>query len=61
MHYATPVFQDVLDAEEFLENFPPREVAKPDTNRVVLNRDPNRPRPLVVLPHYWPKKKENGQ
>lgn len=56
MHYGTPIFDEVLDEEEFVEYYPDRQIAKMDTNRIRLNRDPNRPRPLVVLPHYWPKK-----
>lgn len=55
MHYGTKVFDPVLTAEEFLEQFPKREVAISDDNVLKLNKDATRPRPLVVQLHYWPK------
>jgi L-ascorbate metabolism protein UlaG (beta-lactamase superfamily) len=58
MHYGTPAFTDLLTEEEFLDGLPPREIARVRDNRIVLNRDQDRPRPLVVLLHWMPKGKK---
>lgn len=58
MHYGTPVFDSVLTEEEFLDGQPKRNVARSRTNRLVLNRDANRPRPLIVLLHWFPRGKQ---
>jgi L-ascorbate metabolism protein UlaG (beta-lactamase superfamily) len=55
MHYGTKVFEDILPIDEFLEDQDKREVAISDDNVITLNRDPSRPRPLIVQLHYWPK------
>lgn len=57
MHYGTPVFDDVLSPEEFLDGQPRERVAKSDDNKITLNRDPTRPRPLIVLLNYFTRNK----
>lgn len=57
MHYGVDGFDEVLTIDEFLEEIPRARLAVSDDNRVTLNRDPQRPRPLVVQLHYAPKKK----
>jgi L-ascorbate metabolism protein UlaG (beta-lactamase superfamily) len=57
MHYGTPVFDDLLPATEFLEDQPKAQVAQSRDNSIVLNRDAQRPRPLITVLHYWPRKK----
>jgi len=61
MHYGTKVFEDVLTAEEFLEQFPKREVAIEDHNEIILNKEASRPRPLVVQLHYYPKEEKKKE
>jgi L-ascorbate metabolism protein UlaG (beta-lactamase superfamily) len=56
MHRGTKVYQDLLPATEFLDGQEKARVAESDDNRVTLNRDPQRPRPLIVLLNYPPKK-----
>jgi hypothetical protein len=58
MHYATKVFDDVLPITEFLDEQDRAKIAATEDNKVYLNRDPTRPRPLVVQLHYWPKGKK---
>jgi L-ascorbate metabolism protein UlaG (beta-lactamase superfamily) len=58
MHYGTKVFDATLTADEFLESWEKRHVATSDDNVLKLNRDAQRPRPLVVHLHYWPKDKK---
>ena len=58
MHYGTKVFDAVLPIDEFLEDVEKRRVATTDENTITLNRDPNRPRPLIVQLHYWPKEEK---
>jgi L-ascorbate metabolism protein UlaG (beta-lactamase superfamily) len=60
MHYGTAVYSDLLTAKEFLEDFPKANIAVSKENTLVLNRDAQRPRPLVVLLHWWPKAKKKG-
>jgi L-ascorbate metabolism protein UlaG (beta-lactamase superfamily) len=57
MHYGTKVFDDLLPIREFLEDHEKTKVSRSDDNKIALNRDPMRPRPLVVELHYWPKGK----
>ncbi len=49
MHYGTAQLQDTLPPDEFLEAWPQKQVAKSKDDSLTLNRDPDRPRPLVVL------------
>ncbi len=49
MHYATPVSNEILPPDEFLESFPKKQIARDKSHKLTLNRDPERPRPLVVL------------
>jgi L-ascorbate metabolism protein UlaG (beta-lactamase superfamily) len=55
MHCGTKVYDDLLPATEFLEEQDRTKVAVSDDNKVTLNRDPQRPRPLIVQLNYWPK------
>ncbi|MBX9681530.1 MAG: MBL fold metallo-hydrolase [Gemmataceae bacterium] len=57
MHYGTKVFDEVLPVTEFLDGVEKARIAVSDDNKVTLNRDPQRPRPLIVQLHYWPKGK----
>jgi L-ascorbate metabolism protein UlaG (beta-lactamase superfamily) len=61
MHYGTAVYSDLLTANEFLEDFPKANVAVSKDNTLTLNRDKQRPRPLVVLLHWWPRVKKIGK
>jgi L-ascorbate metabolism protein UlaG (beta-lactamase superfamily) len=56
MHYGTPQLQDTLTPDEFLEPWPQKQIARDKGNKLALNRDPQRPRPLVVLLHQEEKK-----
>lgn len=58
MHYGTAVYSDLLTASEFLETFPKANIAASKDNVLVLNRDKERPRPLVVTLHWWPRVKK---
>jgi L-ascorbate metabolism protein UlaG (beta-lactamase superfamily) len=57
MHYGTKIFDDLLPADEFLDEQEKAKVAISDDNKVTLNRDAQRPRPLIVLLNSAPKKK----
>ena len=57
MHYGTRVFDEVLPVDEFLEDQEKAKIAISDDNKVVLNRDKERPRPLIVQLNYAPKGK----
>ena len=57
MHYATKVFDDLLPIDEFLEDVEPARVAVSDDNKVTLNKDAQRPRPLIVQLNYEAKRK----
>ncbi len=61
MHYGTKVFDAVLPIDEFLEDVEKRRVATTDENKITLNRDPNRPRPLIVQMNYWPKEEKREE
>src|SRR5262245_23082762 len=58
MHYATKAFDDVLPINEFVEDQDRAKIAATNDNKILLNRDATRPRPLIVQLHYWPKGKE---
>ena len=58
MHYGTKAFDDLLPIDEFLQDQDRAKVASSNDNKVILNRDPTRPRPLLVQLHYWPKGKK---
>lgn len=57
MHCGTKIYKELLPPDEFLEDLERRRLAVSDDNTIPLNRDPQRPRPLVVQLHYWPKAK----
>jgi L-ascorbate metabolism protein UlaG (beta-lactamase superfamily) len=57
MHCGTKIYKEVLPPDEFLEDQDKDRVAQSDDNSIVLNRDKQRPRPLIVLLNYWPKSK----
>jgi L-ascorbate metabolism protein UlaG (beta-lactamase superfamily) len=61
MHYGTKEFKAVLPIDEFLEDVEKRRVATTDENTITLNRDPNRPRPLIVQLNYWPKEEKKEE
>lgn len=48
-HYGTSLVQDTLPPDEFLEGWSSKQIARDKGNKITLNRDPNRPRPLVVM------------
>jgi L-ascorbate metabolism protein UlaG (beta-lactamase superfamily) len=58
MHYGTKIYEDLLPVTEFLDGQDRSKVTSSKDNRLVLNRDPNRPRPLIVQLNYWPKGKQ---
>jgi L-ascorbate metabolism protein UlaG (beta-lactamase superfamily) len=55
MHYGTKVFEDILPPDEFYDGIEKRRIAIADENEITLNKSPDRPRPLIVQLHYWPK------
>ncbi len=57
MHCGTKIYDEVLPPDEFLEDQPRDNVTSSRDNTLTLNRDPQRPRPLIVMLHYWPQKK----
>lgn len=57
MHMGTKAYDQLLPADEFLEETEKARIATSDDNTVTLNRDPQRPKPLVVLLHHAPKGK----
>jgi L-ascorbate metabolism protein UlaG (beta-lactamase superfamily) len=59
MHCGTKIYDKLLPATEFLEDQDRARVTSSRDNRLVLNRDPQRPRPLVVQLNYWPKGKRD--
>jgi L-ascorbate metabolism protein UlaG (beta-lactamase superfamily) len=59
MHRGTRIYDDLLTADEFLEDQPRANVTESLDNNITLNRDPQRPRPLIVLLNYWPRGKRN--
>ena len=57
MHCGTKIYDALLPPDEFLEDQDRAKVTSSRDNRIVLNRDPQRPRPLIVQLNYWPKGK----
>lgn len=57
MHCGTKIYDKLLPPTEFLEDQDRAKVTSSRDNRLVLNRDPDRPRPLIVQLNYWPKGK----
>jgi L-ascorbate metabolism protein UlaG (beta-lactamase superfamily) len=57
MHYGLPFFEDLLPIDEFLEEQDRKNIAVSQENQVALNRDKQRPRPLIVQLSSTPKKK----
>jgi L-ascorbate metabolism protein UlaG (beta-lactamase superfamily) len=55
MHYGTKIFDDLLPIDEFLDEQEKAKIAKSDDNKVTLNRDVQRPRPLIVILESAPK------
>jgi L-ascorbate metabolism protein UlaG (beta-lactamase superfamily) len=55
MHFGTKFFEDILSPDEFYEDVEKRRVAISDDNTLTLNRDPERPRPLIVQLNHEPK------
>jgi L-ascorbate metabolism protein UlaG (beta-lactamase superfamily) len=58
MHYGTRVFDDLLPDTEFLDGQDKAKVAESDDHKLTLNRDPSRPRPLIVTFSYPPELKK---
>jgi L-ascorbate metabolism protein UlaG (beta-lactamase superfamily) len=54
MHYGTAVYDDLLTVNEFLDGQKKTHVVKAPSNNVVLNRNPDRPRPTIVVLYWWP-------
>ncbi len=61
MHYGTRVYDDLLPATEFLDGQDKAKVAESDDNKLTLNRDPSRPRPLIVTFTYPAEAKKKKQ
>ena len=61
MHCGTKVYYDLLPVTEFLEDQDRAKVTSSLDNRLVLNRDPQRPRPLIVQLNFWPKGKREDK
>jgi L-ascorbate metabolism protein UlaG (beta-lactamase superfamily) len=57
MHCGTKIYDDVLTADEFLDDQPRANVTVSLDNKITLNRDPQRPRPLIVKLNFWPRGK----
>ncbi len=73
MHYGNKVYEDLLTADEFVTEFLSKYSSKEeklkhylnmsetktieDDNVIELNRNPGRPRPLLVKLHYFPRPK----
>lgn len=55
MHYGTKFFTDLLPPDEFYDDVPKNRVAISDNNSLLLNKDPQRPRPLIVQLNHEPK------
>lgn len=57
MHCGTKVYDELLPPTEFLDDQDRAKVTSSADNRLSLNRDPQRPRPLIVQLNWWPKGK----
>lgn len=55
MHRGTKIYTELLPIDEFLDDQEKEKIAISDDNTIILNRDKQRPRPLIVQLHYWPK------
>jgi len=55
MHYGTKFFEDILPPDEFYDDVDKRRIAISDDNVLLLNKDPQRPRPLIVQLNHEPK------
>ena len=58
MHYGLGGFDDLLTINEFLDEQEKAKIAKSSDNKVTLNRDAQRPRPLIVQLNWEPAKKK---
>lgn len=61
MHFGTKFFEDILPPDEFYDGIEKRRVAVSDDNSLLLNRDPQRPRPLVVQLYHLPKEEKRKE
>ncbi len=59
MHCGTKIYDELLPTDEFLEDQPRANVTISRDNKITLNRDPQRPRPLIVQLNYWPRGKKD--
>jgi L-ascorbate metabolism protein UlaG (beta-lactamase superfamily) len=59
MHCGTKIYDELLPPDEFLEDQPRANVSVSLDNKVTLNRDPQRPRPLIVQLNFWPRGKKD--
>jgi L-ascorbate metabolism protein UlaG (beta-lactamase superfamily) len=59
MHYGTKVYDDLLTVDEFLDDQPRANVTVSLDNKITLNRDAQRPRPLIVQLNFWPRGKRD--
>jgi L-ascorbate metabolism protein UlaG (beta-lactamase superfamily) len=57
MHCGTRVYDELLPPTEFLEDQDRAKVTSSPDNRLLLNRDPQRPKSLIVQLNFWPKGK----
>lgn len=57
MHFGTKEYDEVLPIDEFLDEQDKTKVAVSDTNAVTLNKDAQRPRPLIVQLSPTPRRK----
>jgi hypothetical protein len=55
MHFGTKFFDYTLSPDEFYEDVEKRRVAISDDNALLLDRNPQRPRPLIVQLNHAPK------
>jgi L-ascorbate metabolism protein UlaG (beta-lactamase superfamily) len=61
MHCGNKIYDDLLKATEFLDEFPKANVTTSDDNALQLHqgrKTEQRPRPTVIQLHYWPKGKK---
>jgi L-ascorbate metabolism protein UlaG (beta-lactamase superfamily) len=64
MHYGNAAYDDLLKVDEFLDGQKKTHVVKAPSNYVVLNRNPDRPRPTIVVLYWWPtvkKERDKGK
>jgi L-ascorbate metabolism protein UlaG (beta-lactamase superfamily) len=58
MHFGTAFFDYTLTPKEFYDDVEKRRIAISDDNSLTLDRNPDRPRPLIVQLNHEPKKKK---